>query len=176
MEMQVSQHCLVNFVNRFGVAHSSLKKLMMSNETFQLSVDHFFESKLSFGGNEDFDTTSVRTLGTEFLSFYWTSSAERIEKFMNQLQSSSQAVIMLLPRREASPEFVLSILRFFHRQFQATRNFQFELGSGKVACSISPNLHRLIFLKDHKLLKKVIFLINFKWIILKVVFSQSWKW
>ena len=114
----------MNFVNRLGVAHSSLKKLMMSNENFQLSVDHFFESKLSFGGNEDFDTTSVRTLGTEFLSFYWTSSAERIEKFMNQLQSSSQAVIMLLPRREASPEFdyksvyasheLLSRFKFFH--------------------------------------------------------------
>ena len=97
---------------------------MMSNENFQLSVDHFFESKLSFGPNEDFDTTSVRTLGTEFLSFYWTSSAERIEKYMNQLQSSSQAVIMLLPRREASPEFdyksvyasheLLSRFKFFH--------------------------------------------------------------
>ena len=101
---------------------------MMSNENFQLSVDHFFESKLSFGGNEDFDTTSVRTLGTEFLSFYWTSSAERIEKFMNQLQSSSQAVIMLLPRREASPEFDYKSVYASHELLSRFKVFH-ELGS-----------------------------------------------
>ena len=97
---------------------------MISNESFQPLVDRFLENNMRSLLDAGFDIASVSVLGTEFLSFYRTNSAERIEEFMNQLQSSAQSVIMLLPRKEVSPEFdyksvyasrsLLSRFKFFH--------------------------------------------------------------
>jgi hypothetical protein len=78
---------------------------VISNENFQPLVDIFLERGERSFLDVDFDIASIRVLGTEFLSFYRINSAARIEEFMNQLQGSAQSVIMLLPRREVSPEF-----------------------------------------------------------------------
>ncbi len=97
---------------------------VISNENFQPLVDKFLGKDERSFFDVDFDIASVRVLGTEFLSFYRINSAERIEEFMNQLQGSAQSVIMLLPRREVSPEFdyksvyasreLVSRFKFFH--------------------------------------------------------------
>lgn len=97
---------------------------MISNENFQPLVDIFLERGERSFLDVDFDIASIRVLGTEFLSFYRINSAARIEEFMNQLQGSAQSVIMLLPRREVSPEFdyksvyasreLVSRFKFFH--------------------------------------------------------------